>query len=70
MLVNLKYTERNASHVPPGQQSVTGCRLAKFAWSHMTGQETGRSMNKGVVAVSCVHLSSRQVEEADSFPCF
>lgn len=50
MLVNLKYTERNVSHVTPGQQSVNDCELAKYGWSHMRGQETGRSTNTGVTA--------------------
>lgn len=51
MLVNLKYTERNVSHVTPGQRSVNDCELAKYGWSHMRGQETGRSANTGVTAV-------------------
>lgn len=66
MLVNLKYTERNVSHVTPGQQSVNYCELAKRGWSHMRGQETGRSTKAGVTAVGCLHLSSRHPEDADS----
>lgn len=68
MLVNLKYTDRNVSHVTPGQWSVTDCKLAKYGWSHTRGQETGRSTNMGVTAVGCLHLSCRHAEDADSSP--
>lgn len=66
MLVNLKYTERNVSHVTPGQWSMTDCKLAKYGWSHMRRQETGRSTNTGVAAVGCLHLSRRHAEDAKS----
>lgn len=70
MLVNLQYTKRNVSHVTLGKQSVTACKLAKYGWSHMRGQRTGRGMSRGVIAVRCVHLSFRHAEDVDSKPRF
>lgn len=56
MLVNLKYTERNVSHVTPGQPSVNDRALAKCGPVTHERAGDGQEHEHAVAAVRCLHL--------------